>query len=158
MKKKLFEAKNINISKIIDNQNERHKEEAEQRLKEKEKEKEQKQREEKQKEREERQNLKREERQIFCTFYNLYHRSSAHYCHLLKRWIRVDHVNLVMLKGDTQEQVEAVATEGKTKGTATVESFPTKTKMFEELARMKRFKMLEKETEKEEKRKVEEPI
>ena len=70
----------------------------------------------------------------------------------------MDHVNLIRLKGDTQEQVEAVATEGKTKGTATVESFPTKTKMFEELARMKRFKMLEKETEKEEKRKVEEPI
>ena len=53
-----------------------------------------------------------------------------------------------MLKGDTQEQVEAVATEEKTKGTAIVESFPTKTKMFQELEKIRLFRKLKIEEEK----------
>ena len=85
-----------------------------------------------QKEKEER-HKKREERQVFCTFCMQYQNTSAYFCHLFKCWIRVDNANLVFLQGASQEEVEAIAKDGKTKGTAIVESYPTKTRMFQEL-------------------------
>ena len=151
LKRKLFEAKNINISKIIDKQNERWQEKVEHGKVAKEEE-----------------NATKDSiapsirtpkfshQKSFCTLCNLFHTPSAHYCHLFERWILVDHANLVMLKGESQEEVEAMAIEGKTKGTATVESFPTKTKMFQELEKIRLLKLKNKEEEERKKKKEEE--
>ena len=125
LKEKLFQAKNINIDKIINRQNDRHKENAEQKLKEKEIQ---------HKELEKRQNIKSA---TFCNFCELYQNFSGHYCHLLKCYIRIDTANLVLLKGNTLEQVEAIAKDGKENGTAIVETYPTKTRMYQKTEELK---------------------
>ena len=175
LERQLHQKKKVNISKIIDRQNKRHKEEAENRLKIKEKE--QKEREERQQEFEKRQNMKSAS---FCTFCELFQSFRGHYCHLFKRYIRIDTANLVLLEGQNLEEVEAIPKEGKTKGTAVIKSYATKTRMYQDMESLKlikikieeeqkkiekenkqRKKEMEEETEKkmaEEKRKVEAPI
>ena len=126
LERKLHQTKKLNISKIIDRQNKRHKEEAENRLKTKEKE--QKEREERQQEFEKRQNMKSAS---FCTFCELFQSFRGHYCHLFKRYIRIDTANLVLLEGRNLEEVEAIPKRGQTQGTAVITSYATKTKMYQ---------------------------
>ena len=118
LKEKLFQAKNINIDEIVKRQNDRHKENAEQKLKEKEIQ---------HKELEERQNIKSA---TFCNFCELYQNNKSHFCNLFKKWIRVDNINLVFLLGASQDDVEPTAKDGKTKSTAIIKTYATRTNMF----------------------------
>ena len=129
LKEKLFQAKNINIDEIVKRQNDRHKENAEQKLKEKEIQ---------HKELEERQNIKSA---TFCNFCELYQNNKSHFCNLFKKWIRVDNINLVFLQGASQDDVEPTAKDGKTKSTAIIKTYATRTNMFNDLQSLKQIEI-----------------
>ena len=99
---------------------------------------------------EKRQNIKSA---TFCNFCELYQNNKAHFCNLFKKWIQVDNANLVFLQGASQEEVEPTAKDGKTKSSAIIKSYATKTGMFKDLQSLKLIKI---KIEEEQKKKEEE--
>jgi len=134
LKKHLEHIQHANIVSIIDNQNRKHEEHEEENSKQKEihlKQAEQKE-------------LLRNSK--FCSFCDRYQNSEFHWCDVFNKFIRTDERSLVMIQANTIEDVlpiannnaEATPKDEITFSSKVINTFPSKTAMYNELQKMKK--------------------